>query len=93
MQKLKTNCTQEKKQRGKMENVPIVLAQYRLGKTLGIGAFGKVKCEWFVQIRWMKNNDNVPFIRSGTPYNYGPQSRRQNSKQRKNKTHGNGRKS
>jgi hypothetical protein len=41
----------------------------------------------------MKNNDNVPFIRSGTPYNYGPQSRRQNSKQRKNKTHGNGRKS
>ena len=27
-----------------MDNVPIVLAQYRLGKTLGIGAFGKVKC-------------------------------------------------
>jgi 5'-AMP-activated protein kinase catalytic alpha subunit len=26
-----------------MDNVPIVLAQYRLGKTLGIGAFGKVK--------------------------------------------------
>jgi len=25
------------------DNVPIVLAQYRLGKTLGIGAFGKVK--------------------------------------------------
>jgi 5'-AMP-activated protein kinase catalytic alpha subunit len=28
-----------------MDNVPIVLAQYRLGKTLGIGAFGKVKRE------------------------------------------------
>jgi hypothetical protein len=28
-----------------MDNVPIVLAQYRLGKTLGIGAFGKVKCK------------------------------------------------
>jgi 5'-AMP-activated protein kinase catalytic alpha subunit len=26
-----------------MDNVPIVLGQYRLGKTLGIGAFGKVK--------------------------------------------------
>lgn len=26
-----------------MENVPVVLAQYKLGKTLGIGAFGKVK--------------------------------------------------
>eukprot|EP00601_Ochromonadales_sp_CCMP2298_P010920 CAMPEP_0173249996 /NCGR_PEP_ID=MMETSP1142-20121109/19344_1 /TAXON_ID=483371 /ORGANISM="non described non described, Strain CCMP2298" /LENGTH=662 /DNA_ID=CAMNT_0014182715 /DNA_START=241 /DNA_END=2229 /DNA_ORIENTATION=+ len=26
-----------------MDNAPIVLAQYRLGKTLGIGAFGKVK--------------------------------------------------
>jgi hypothetical protein len=28
-----------------MDNVPIVLGQYRLGKTLGIGAFGKVKCK------------------------------------------------
>jgi 5'-AMP-activated protein kinase, catalytic alpha subunit len=27
-----------------MENVPVILGQYRLGKTLGIGAFGKVKC-------------------------------------------------
>jgi len=26
-----------------MENIPIILAQYRMGKTLGIGAFGKVK--------------------------------------------------
>ncbi len=26
-----------------MENIPIVLGQYKLGKTLGIGAFGKVK--------------------------------------------------
>jgi 5'-AMP-activated protein kinase catalytic alpha subunit len=26
-----------------MDNVPIVLGQYKLGKTLGIGAFGKVK--------------------------------------------------
>ena len=26
-----------------MENVPIVLGQYKMGKTLGIGAFGKVK--------------------------------------------------
>lgn len=26
-----------------MDNVPIVLGQYRIGKTLGIGAFGKVK--------------------------------------------------
>jgi hypothetical protein len=26
-----------------MDNAPIVLGQYRLGKTLGIGAFGKVK--------------------------------------------------
>jgi hypothetical protein len=29
-----------------MDNVPIVLGQYRLGKTLGIGAFGKVKSEF-----------------------------------------------
>jgi len=28
-----------------MENIPIILGQYRLGKTLGIGAFGKVKCK------------------------------------------------
>lgn len=28
-----------------MDNVAIVLSQYRLGKTLGIGAFGKVKCK------------------------------------------------
>lgn len=26
-----------------MENVPLILGQYRIGKTLGIGAFGKVK--------------------------------------------------
>lgn len=26
-----------------MENVPVILNQYRLGKTVGIGAFGKVK--------------------------------------------------
>ena len=26
-----------------MDNVPIILGQYKLGKTLGIGAFGKVK--------------------------------------------------
>lgn len=29
--------------KGRMENVSIMLRQYRLGKTLGIGAFGKVK--------------------------------------------------
>ena len=28
------------------ENVPIQLGQYKLGKTLGIGAFGKVKCKY-----------------------------------------------
>lgn len=27
-----------------MENVPVVIGRYRLSKTLGIGAFGKVKC-------------------------------------------------
>ncbi len=26
-----------------MDNVPIILGQYKVGKTLGIGAFGKVK--------------------------------------------------
>ena len=26
-----------------MDNVPIILGQYRIEKTLGIGAFGKVK--------------------------------------------------
>jgi hypothetical protein len=30
----------------KSRDVPIVLAQYRIGKTLGIGAFGKVKCTY-----------------------------------------------
>jgi hypothetical protein len=30
-----------------MDNVPIVLGQYRLGKTLGIGAFGKVKSKYW----------------------------------------------
>lgn len=28
-----------------MENVAVVIGRYRLSKTLGIGAFGKVKCE------------------------------------------------
>lgn len=28
-----------------MENAPVVIGRYRLSKTLGIGAFGKVKCE------------------------------------------------
>lgn len=28
-----------------MENMPVVIGRYRLSKTLGIGAFGKVKCE------------------------------------------------
>ena len=27
-----------------VETVPIVLGQYKLGKTLGIGAFSEVKC-------------------------------------------------
>lgn len=31
-----------------MDNVPIVLGQYRLGKTLGIGAFGKVKMAFHI---------------------------------------------
>ena len=31
-----------------MDTVPIVLAQYRLGKTLGIGAFGKVKLAYHI---------------------------------------------
>lgn len=26
-------------------NVPLILQQYRLDKTLGMGAFGKVKCK------------------------------------------------
>lgn len=30
---------------GTMENMPVVIGRYRLSKTLGIGAFGKVKCE------------------------------------------------
>lgn len=30
---------------GEMENVPVEIGRYRLSKTLGIGAFGKVKCE------------------------------------------------
>lgn len=28
-----------------MENAPVIIGRYRLSKTLGIGAFGKVKCE------------------------------------------------
>lgn len=27
------------------ENTPVIIGRYRLSKTLGIGAFGKVKCE------------------------------------------------
>ena len=38
-----------------MDNVPIVLAQYRLGKTLGIGAFGKVKRKY----PFMSANDTL----------------------------------
>jgi hypothetical protein len=30
----------------KMDMVPVILGQYRLGKTIGIGSFGKVKCEY-----------------------------------------------
>jgi hypothetical protein len=36
-----------------MENAPIVLGQYRLGKTLGIGAFGKVKREIFKSFKFI----------------------------------------
>lgn len=35
-----------------MDNVPIVLAQYRLGKTLGIGAFGKVKRKFLLRTKF-----------------------------------------
>lgn len=38
------------------ENVPIMLGQYKLGKTLGIGAFGKVKCTFIAQT-WTCSND------------------------------------
>ena len=39
-----------------MDNkIPIVLAQYTLGKTLGIGAFGKVKCK-------LRLDDNIMHI-------------------------------
>lgn len=30
-----------------MENVAVIIGRYRLSKTLGIGAFGKVKRELF----------------------------------------------
>lgn len=33
---------------GEMENVPVIIGRYQLSKTLGIGAFGKVKRELFV---------------------------------------------
>lgn len=36
-----------------MDNVPIVLAQYRLGKTLGIGAFGKVKRKCWEELSFL----------------------------------------
>ena len=33
-----------------MENMPVTIGRYRLSKTLGIGAFGKVKREFVFSI-------------------------------------------
>lgn len=88
------------------DNVPIVLGQYRVGKTLGIGAFGKVKCEsiktklYLVSVITLlhmtfgesTNFDSLIF-RSGTSHYNEPKSGSEDFKQRQDKTHGNGRES
>lgn len=38
-----------------MDNVPIVLGQYRIGKTLGIGAFGKVKRKYILILYFIQH--------------------------------------
>ncbi len=38
-----------------VDNTPVLLGQYRIGKTLGIGAFGKVKC------KFDSHDDTSPF--------------------------------
>lgn len=49
-----------------MDNVPIVLGQYRLGKTLGIGAFGKVKSKWTIlqnSLEISENDQKISLLR------------------------------
>lgn len=80
-----------------MDNVPIVLAQYRLGKTLGIGAFGKVKCKhasiWHMPSYHCIIDDDIVyffFLFSGTSYYYGFKSSSKDFEQRQDQTHGDG---
>ena len=84
-----------------MDNVPIVLGQYRIGKTLGIGAFGKVKCkslyiilyDSFISRVYINANMMICIYFSGISYYHGTKSSSQDFKQRKNQTYGNGRES
>ena len=73
------------------DNNPIHLGQYKLGKTLGIGAFGKVKCKMKRRILLEQLYTTIFLsIISGAPYIDWIESSCQDIKQGKDKTHGNG---
>ena len=64
--------------------IPIKIGNYKLGKTLGSGSFGKVKCKLIFINIVVYYFSNI-FVNSGNKWNYTIESCNKNSEQEKNK--------
>lgn len=82
-----------------MDNIPIVLGQYKISKTLGMGAFGKVKRKitsaCFAQTIFKKFHAmrSLDLSCSRASYHHRIESRCEDSQQGQNQAHGDGRES
>jgi hypothetical protein len=75
-------------------DVPVYLSKYKLGKTLGIGAFGKVKRKCHYPYPSFYIPDCLfTFLYSCAPCDHWPEGRREDPQQGTNQAHGNGRES
>jgi hypothetical protein len=50
-----------------LEKRPIIIGNYRLEKTLGLGAFGKVKSMFYQFVRWVGVNSRALYASGDSP--------------------------